>query len=742
MNYKQTFYTRLIPIILSMILTGLAITAIQTESKLFRDFIHRLDYLTYDLRYKNNPTRHAEKDFVKIVAIDEKSLTQEGRWPWSRDKIAALLKKIQASGAAVVAFDILFTEPETNIAQEVIDKLNIQGIKNQQLDQLLNNVAPSFDYDQMLAQQLKQGTNVLGILLANETVKSVGELPAPIYILNAAEKTLAIPEMQSYAANIPILQKATQHGGFLSIFPDDDGILRRAPLLLSYQGKLYPSLALEATRLYLYGDKINLVSHLINNVPVLEGVTLGHYTIPTDQYGQVLIPYVDPKHNFTYFSATDVLNSKKPIPELQNTIVFVGATALGLTDLRATVMSSVQPGVEIHASIAAGLLQQNFPSMPPWAKGAELLTLLIIGLLLAFLLPFIGAFWQVALTLLVLGGLFGSNIWFWREENLALPVALPIVLTFILAGLNISYGFFAENYRRRQLKEMFNQYVPRAHIDAMLKSSEDFGLTGETREMTVLFADIRDFTHISENLTVTELKEMLNIFFTELTDVILKNNGTVDKYIGDLVMAFWGAPLENKNHAADGLRAAFQMQEACKKLQPVFDKRGLPPIKIGIGINTGTMNVGDMGSKFRRSYTVLGDAVNTGSRVESLTKYYHVSIIATEFTAAGEGNIIFRHLDKITVKGKDKPIIIYEPLCYRNSLKENELQALLAELEQLKQAIHYYDGQEWDKSLLLFKQLQADHPQVFLYQLYIERIDTLRQQKVENWDGVYRFKEK
>lgn len=739
MSYKKIFYLRLIPIILGLFLMVFAMISIQIKSKFGRDFIHGLDYLVYGLRYKHASMPPAERDIIKIVAIDGKSVNREGAWPWSRDKIALLLKKLQANGAQVVVFDMIFTAPEENMARMIQQKLARQRINNAQFDQIIANIIPYFNYDQMLAKQFNQKNIILGYLFFAQPGKSMGQLPSPIYILKASQSALGIPRMQGYIANIPVLQNTAQYGGFLTILPDTDGILRRAPLLLRYGDNLYPSLALEAVRLYLAISQLDLIVHEIDGMPLLTGIKFGTYSIPTDQRSQIFIPYINPQHNFENLSATDILNATAPIPQLKNSLVFIGVTALHLANLKTTVTNSMQTSVEIHASIAAELLNHNIHYIPAWAKGAEFLTLLIIGLLLIFSLPFMGIVPQVILTLLVAAGLVGINLWLWQVENISLPFAQPLLLTLILGGINISYGFFVENYRRRQLKKIFDQYVPAAHIEKMLKHSELNDLLGETKEMTVLFADIRNFTDFSEDMDVVDLKNLLNSLFTELTGVILKNNGTIDKYIGDMVMAFWGAPLPDSNHAKDALRAAFQMHIACQKLQPIFSQQGLPVIKIGIGINSGLMNVGDMGSKFRRNYTVLGDAVNTGSRVEALTKYYHVDTIITEFTASGQDNIVFRYLDKIRVKGKEHPIIIYQPVAYRNDLESTTLARLMEELAQLKQAILYYDTQQWDKSIEIFRELQTQYPQVYLYSIYLKRLAFLKKHPPHTWDGVYQF---
>jgi adenylate cyclase len=310
----------------------------------------------------------------------------------------------------------------------------------------------------------------------------------------------------------------------------------------------------------------------------------------------------------------------------------------------------------------------------------------------------------------------------------------------VLAMLNMIYGYLFESRRREQLKQIFGQYVPPGHIDNMLKTQgREYGLQGEEREMTVLFADIRNFTTISEPMKVTELKIMLNDFFTPMTQVVFDNKGTIDKYVGDMIMAFWGAPLRDADHAHNAINAALAMQEQVARLKPVFAERNWPEVNIGIGLNSGVMNVGDMGSKFRRNYTILGDAVNLGSRLESLTKFYGVKIMVSEQTCTNQNDFVFRQLDRVQVKGKKIGINIYEVVCRKVDLND----ALQAELVLHEQALQFYFNQQWDKANELFKRLSTDYPDSVLYRLYLERIAEFQQTPPEfNWDGVYRHTKK
>jgi adenylate cyclase len=299
----------------------------------------------------------------------------------------------------------------------------------------------------------------------------------------------------------------------------------------------------------------------------------------------------------------------------------------------------------------------------------------------------------------------------------------------------VFYGFFFESAKRGELKEMFGQYVPAAHVDKMLESSQSYTFDGESREMSVLFADIRGFTSLSEKLSPVQLKKFLNDFFTPMTKVIFDNNGTIDKYVGDMIMAFWGAPLENKHHSRDAIRSGMMMLVEAQKLSHHFESMGILDIHIGVGINTGFMNVGDMGSVYRRSYTVLGDAVNLASRLESATKFYGASMIISASTLQGnEDEIVALHLDKVKVKGREDAVDIYEPLCTKAAATE----IILKEVEYNKIAQSYYYAADWPKALAAYQSLQKSFPNRKLYTLYLDRVITLAKEGVRpGWDGCY-----
>jgi len=723
-----------IPIALGLLLVMLALWVSIAPTQFARQIIDRLDNLGYDLQLRTHvlTQSHTPTTPVGIIDIDDASLKAEGRWPWPRNKLAELIDRLHEYGAAVIAFDIFFGEKESNIDQQLLDFLSKKNQLTPALKNLLKENLPSLNNDTIFAKSLTQLPTVLAIGFLPRP-QTQNDLPQPLLVLSPADlKQLDLISAKGYISNIPILQNAAKHGGFINIFPDNDGIIRHAPLIIAYQNKLYPSLALAAV-LLLLDEKVKLVTPEYNKVKQLEGLQLGSMVIPTDAHGEVFIPFIGNSFTFPYYSATDILHGKIPKDALLGKILFVGTSATGLGDLKATSIENTFPGVEVQATLANGLLLNDFSFKPAWTFGANLVITFTVGLLAAFIFPYLGPRLLSLLIILVPIGLLFINNWIWERTGFILSLLMPVILILFIAILNMIYGYLFETRRREHLKEMFGQYVPEKHIDKMLKTSGNYALGGENRYMTVLFADIRNFTSISEKLTAAELVEMLNTFFTPMTEIIFKHRGTIDKYVGDLIMAFWGAPLKDKHHVRHSLESALEMQKKIKSMQQEIAKHHWPEIKMGIGINSGNMSVGDMGSHFRRNYTVLGDAVNLASRIESLTKYYGVDIIVTEVTQQNQPHFVFRMLDRVRVKGKQKSIAIYEVVCFRDEITK-EIQH---ELKLFHNALNDYFLQKWNDASTIFSQLHETYPHKKIYSLYLSRIEEFKQHSPPpDWNGV------
>jgi len=689
--------------------------------------LNQLEYLAYDARLRFTMPGGVDRRIV-IVDVDEKSLAAEGRWPWSRFKMATLVNHLfDDYGARVVGFDMVFAEPEESDFLShlheyagIIDDRNLQRLA----DQLRTRLNPDLQF----ARSLKDRATVLGFYFSNQD-RTVGMLPEPILPteINAIQPIPA-PHARGYGANLEILQRNAMSGGnFDNPAADEDGVFRRAPVLTDYQGAIYGSLSFNVAQAYLKGTFRN---HKHN-----EWVAIGNHRIPVDGQMAALVPYRGAQGSFPYVSATDVLQRRLADPGLlKDAIVLVGTTAPGLYDLRSTPVQKEYAGVEIHANLIAGILDQRFLQRPAFTLAAELVQLTLVGLIMAMVVPLLGAGAATLVTLSLLALAVGGNLALWMKANTVLPLAPVIVLILVLFLFNAAHGFLVESSTRRHLKRLFGQYVPPELVDEMSHDPRSYSLAGERRSMTVLFSDVRGFTSISERLDPRDLSNLMNALLTPMTQIIHRNRGTIDKYMGDAIMAFWGAPVPEPDHARHAVIAALAMQAQMAEIRKEFPKQGWPEVYSGIGLATGEMNVGNMGSQFRMAYTVMGDAVNLGSRLEGLTKEYGVSIIVSEDTARLAPGFVYRELDRVRVKGRAQPVTIFEPIGAVETTPPERVDLV----ERHRQALEAYRAQDWDKAGNMFRQLLDQTGDTVLYELYLSRIIHFTEQPpIPDWDGVF-----
>ena len=707
-------------------------------------FLNQLENWTYDARL-NYKRLNTIDDRIVIVDIDESSLALEGRWPWSRDKLAAIVNNLfEVYQADVVGFDIVFAEKDESSGLKEFEFLASTELKDDPLfHKALDNIRPSLEYDQMFAKALKDRNVVMGYYFKsnvseNEIAQS-GLLPPAVTKLNKQlSARLPINKALGYGGNLKILQSSARSGGFFdNPFVDSDGVFRRVPLIQIHQDQVYASLALSTTQAYLKNSdiKLNVVNNGTKNDQyyALESVHINEFSIPVDGKGAVYVPFRGLSYSFPYISAHKILNKKIDPDSLKGKIVLVGTTAPGLLDLRSTPVQSVYPGVEIHANIISGILDQRINHSPAWAIGYEFIILILIAATMAFLLPVSSPLMATVATTIVLILTVSGTLMAWNSQ-IILPLASPVLLIVLNYILHMSYGFFIESRGKRQLAHLFGQYIPPEIVDEMSKSPANFSLDGENKVMTVLFSDVRGFTTISEGMDPKQLTQLMNALLTPMTRVIHKHRGTIDKYMGDAIMSFWGAPLEDPDHARHALHAAMEMMVELKIMQKDFESRGWPPINIGIGLNTGNMNVGNMGSEFRMAYTVLGDSVNLGARLEGLTKEYGVNIIVSESTKESIPEFTYRDLDLVRVKGKNEPIAIFEPIGHEDEIDE----ATTLELARYNQALQSFRAQNWDQAETDFFALSQIHPDRFLYQVYLNRVTHYKGHLPnDDWDGVF-----
>ena len=729
-------FQRLIRYALSLALT--AVLLLHIGGILPLPLLDTLENMAYDARLKLMLAESSDKHVV-IIDIDEHSLDEIGHWPWNRDIIARINDNLfEHYRIKTIGFDIVFAEADEDEGAKFLQRMADGPLYDNAAFQLEYSKALSaLKRDDIFSRSLENRKTILGFVMDTNTHK--GMLPEPVAILDDSLKDrIAFIKAEGYTANLEILQSSALSAGFFdNPLIDDDGVYRRIPLLQEYEGVLYESLALALARTALDSPELELIVKSgpgVDTELLLDWLKIGELVIPVDEHAGVLIPYLGRKNSFTYISAVDVLTHKAPVEELTGKIALFGASAPGLLDLRTTPLEAAFPGVEIHANLIQGILDQSVMHKPGYTSALEFTLIFVLGLALTFLLPLLSPLSGLLTASALLLFLIGGNLLVWCSYQLVLPVATPVLFVVVMFTLHMTYGFFVEARGKRQLTRLFGQYVPPELVDEMSKKPEAINLDGEIREMSVLFSDVRDFTAISESMEPKQLTRLINGFLTPITEIIHHRRGTIDKYMGDAVMAFWGAPVEDPRHALHALTAATEMIQRINELKPEFDARGWPEIKIGIGVNSGEMNVGNKGTEFRVDYTVLGDAVNLGSRLEGLTSVYGVDIIVGENTRNAVAEFEFRELDRVRVKGSDKPAAIYEPVGLTGAID----QTARMDLERWQSALEHYRARRWDDAEREISTLSRAHPQKKIYRIYLDRITRFRRQPPpDDWDGSY-----
>ncbi|MBF0453547.1 MAG: adenylate/guanylate cyclase domain-containing protein [Magnetococcales bacterium] len=712
-------------------------------------FLDRLETLAYDVRVRLSAANTVDQRVV-IVDLDEKSLANIGRWPWGRDKMADLVDNLfDHYRVGVVGFDVTFSEPDTSSGLPILEQLARGPLKNNDpfLTEL-RKIRPSLERDERLADSIEDRNIILGYYFRGSVhagTHTFGQLPEPVITLDElGQHTIPFLKATGFGANLEMLQDVALGAGFFdNPLVDNDGFFRRVPLLQEYQGKLYQALSLAVIRAILGEPPLTLginktVGQQNRTIETgLAWIGLGPHHIPIDEQGAVFIPYRGGQGSFPYVSAVDVITKKADPLILQDAIVLIGTTAPGLKDLRSTPIQPLFPGVEIHANIISGMLDGLIKHTPgQYTLLVEVLILLIIGLMFGFISakssPALILYLALLMVLIVVSG----NLFLWKNNDLILPLASPLFLTIGLFIWHFAYGFFVVSRGRRLIIEAFSHYVSPPRLEEMVRSDETFSLGGETRNMTVLLTDLRGFTTLSEEIEPEDLSRLMSAFLTPITETIQSHSGTIDKYMGDSVMAFWGAPMIDGHHARNSLLAAFDIVQNMELLKAEFQARGWPLLKIGIGINSGRMTVGNMGSQFRVAYTVMGDAVNLGFHMLGLTKQYGVLIIVGEETQKAVPEMLFRELDRVRVKGRVEPEILFEPVDFIHQIT-TDTQAQLASYHQ---ALELYRNQQWDEAEKRFKNLQQRNPERMIYDIYLSRIQHFNTNPPEeDWDGVFSY---
>ncbi len=723
-------------------------------------FVEALDYFIYDTRLRATMPRTLDPRIV-IVDVDDRSLQRLGQWPWSRDLLAQLTAEVMdRQQAGVLGFDVLFVEPDASSGIEPLRRL-AQGTLSARPDVVeeIKRFASELDHDTAFANTLTGRRVALGFYFTQtREPRTKGQLPAPVLPPGAFPEGRAYTtRWNGFVGSIPQLARAAPTAGFLNVVfdADQDGIIRSVPLIARYTGEVaqpgyYESLALTVYRMAVGSRAIGPVFAPVGSLggpPPLEALALttgsGTVRIPVNATASMLVPFRGPGGasggSFRHISAADVIRGLLEPGELKGKIVLVGSTAPGLEDLRSTPGGAAFPGVEVHANIISGLLDGRMRGIPDYSPGYELVVVLVAGLVLAFGLSLSSAPRAVLIALLTIGVAVGINTWLFLQGNLVLPLGSTLFMIVSAFLLNMSWGYLVESRASRKLANLFGTYVPPELVVEMRADPARYSMRAESKELTVMFCDMRGFTQMAEHMAPVELQDFLNTIFSRLTEVISAHRGTVDKYMGDCVMAFWGAPVDTPDHAELAVRAAVDMAAAVRELNETHRKTGRPQISVGIGLNSGVMSVGDMGSAVRRSYTVVGDAVNLASRIEGLGVHYGVEIVASEATQALAPSFVWQELDCVRVQGKLKVVRIFTPVGVRENMDKSQVD----ELERWNCVLSAYRAQDWQQGQAMLATLHATDAKKVLYQLYAQRLASLSlQPKDPDWDGATRFESK
>lgn len=597
-------------------------------------------------------------DRVAIVDIDEKSLKELGQWPWSRDVLAQILDNLTAAGVAAVGLDSIFSEEDRSSPHKLVESLNIKVDK------------PLPNFDTIFAQSVANSPTVTGFMfsLNNDGVEPDREPRTKAIIIekNKPEDSF-LPKAYRPILNIEAIEKSSYSSGFLNNVPDFDGVVRNVPSAIEYDNVLYPSLSIEMLRLVMGASKIQVQY----NDSGVESLILGDVQIPTDIYGHIRVNYRGYTPAYAYLSASDIYYNRFKREEVEGKVILVGTSSAGLYDLRSSPFDAILPGVEVHANLIDNVLNQNFISKPQWSLAVDFLSICILALLAFLTLLSTRVVISFSFSLLLISTVLASHYYFMFEVGIifnTVVLLFEIVLIYFL-GTVVNYIF--EYQQKEFIKDKFAKKVSKEVMEDIVSGSGDVTLQGDTKEISIFFSDIRGFTSISESMeSPQKLIEFLNAYMTPMTEIIINNKGTVDKFIGDAIMAYWNAPKPLENHADFALKASIEQMQALKGLNEALKKDDLPAIDIGIGLNTGMCIVGEMGSEGRSDYTCIGDAVNLASRLEGLNKKYKTNILFSEFFLEKLENRDIYDIEALgseTVKGKHQSVKIFSCKGYTSS---------------------------------------------------------------------------
>lgn len=763
-------------------------------------FLDLMELKTVDLRFLSRGPVSPGPEVV-LAVIDEKSLQEQGKWIWPRSKFAQLVSILSQGGAKVIALDVGFLEPDKNSTVQAVsafeDVVKNLGIKDDKLNAYLKQAKQQADNDQMFAEAIKasKAKVVLGYFfqmtaeglehLDENTIKGdikdarTSRYSMIRYTSDQAQK-VRLQEAFVPQSNIGIIARSTRYSGYFNMFPDRDGAVRWVPLVLKCQKHLYAPLSVQAIRAYTGRSPTPIIDDY-----GVQKIKIGKLTAPTNELGSLMVNFRGGGKTFPHISITDILNHRVPSETFKDKIVLVGATAIGIYDMRVTPFSNVFPGPEIHANIIDNILHNDFLHRPNWAGFYDLAAMVLLGLIVGLAVPRLQALPGTAVTIgllvtyVLLCQYLFTHVGAWL--NIVYPVGVVLVLTYI--SLTV-YKYLTEERDKRFLKATFSSYLAPELIDDMYNSKTMPELGGEARTITAFFTDIESFSTFSEKLTAHQLVELLNEYLSAMTGILINEKGTLDKYEGDAILAFFGAPMDLHDHALRACRVALAMQNKLGELrekwrnekqapgEPDRNTKNMPPdewipgdkwpqivhkMKMRIGINSGEIVVGNMGSSIRMNYTMMGDPVNLAARLEAAGKQYGVYTSVSEHTLDLELNdngekkkisdmVEARMIDNMTVVGKSEPVRVYELCAIKGVLTDQEKRLF----KIFDHGMQHYLKMEWDEAIAKFNESRnlerVSDGNTTPSEVYVQRCQTFKENPPvapgEQWDGVFRLTKK
>ena len=686
---------------------------------------------------------------ARVVDIDEESLKRYGQWPWPRPVLATIVERIMQAGAAIIVFDVVFAEPDRTSPASLMRQWQ-SLVPPEDIAKLKEAGTNLPDHDQLFAEAIGRSAVILGFVLldlendvrpaTNFGLAQLGDDPKQF-----------VPKFNGAAANLPILADAALGQASFNSVPDSDNIVRRVPLFVTLGDQLYPTLMPETLRIIQGASTYRIKSsgasgeQAFGEKTGIVAISVGDFEFPTDKQGALWL--YDSGHKPERFVPVwKVMEPDFDTSELEGRVVFIGTSAEGLRDIRSSPLSIAAPGVELHVQALEQVFAGQFLNRPDWANGVEILGMLGLGLVVYF-----GVRWRRlgALVTAVIGAVAsgsavaGSWVAF-ENQGLLLDPIYPVFAGIVVYMVTSIQAYMQTESEKKQIRGAFSQYMSPDMVKKLAENPSLLKLGGEMRDMTLLFCDIRGFTTISEQFDAQELTAFINKFLTPMTDTIMARSGTIDKYMGDCIMAFWNAPLDDPQHADHGVESAIAMMERLKtlneeiKAEAEAEGRKFIPINIGIGLNSGIVCVGNMGSDQRFEYSVLGDDVNLASRLEGQSKTYGVDIVIGANTLAQLHNKATLELDLIQVKGKTEPVRIFCVVGLEDRLNDPEFIELAADHKAMLEA---YASQRWDDALALIETCRGKMGVTnlnVLYDLYVERIEAFKENPPgPDWDGVF-----